>query len=183
MAVARFLRTCPGLSKSIVGDLLGQNTERCLRILDAFTHMFDFSGAASGAVCRKPACRQSWLGSSLQNQQYFPLNAILCSCKQRGCSGDGVDPKVSGQAVVLNPTLKSSWRNKGFYTGICCCPAASVCCRLSLIAALLCPTPCTANQWHTPSLHLTPPPPRQRCALCMSPSMHAPADSWLPPQA
>ncbi len=49
--IARFLRTCPGLSKSIVGDLLGQNTERCLRILDAFTHMFDFSGAASQSLC------------------------------------------------------------------------------------------------------------------------------------
>jgi Sec7-like guanine-nucleotide exchange factor len=46
-AVARFLRTCPGLSKAIIGDLLGQNNERCLRVLDAFTHMFDFSGAAS----------------------------------------------------------------------------------------------------------------------------------------
>lgn len=46
IAVARFLRTCPGLSKAIIGDLLGQNTERALRVLDAFTHMFDFSGAA-----------------------------------------------------------------------------------------------------------------------------------------
>jgi hypothetical protein len=45
VAVARFLRTCPGLSKAIIGDLLGQNTQRCLRVLDAFTHMFDFSGA------------------------------------------------------------------------------------------------------------------------------------------
>ena len=45
VAVARFLRTCPGLSKTIAGDLLGQNNERCLRVLDAFCHMFDFSGA------------------------------------------------------------------------------------------------------------------------------------------
>lgn len=45
VAVARFLRTCPGLSKAIIGDLLGQNNDRCLRVLDAFTHMFDFSGA------------------------------------------------------------------------------------------------------------------------------------------
>lgn len=51
VAVARFLRTCPGLSKSIVGDLLGQNNERCLRILDSFTHMFDFSGRAISRDC------------------------------------------------------------------------------------------------------------------------------------
>ncbi|CAL5223957.1 g6563 [Coccomyxa viridis] len=53
VAIARFLRTCPGLSKSIVGDLLGQNTERCLRILDAFTHMFDFSGMSFEAAIRQ----------------------------------------------------------------------------------------------------------------------------------
>ena len=58
MAIARFLRTCPGLSKSIVGDLLGQNTERCLRILDAFTHMFDFSGAASQSLYFRTASAQ-----------------------------------------------------------------------------------------------------------------------------
>jgi len=52
VAVARFLRTCPGLSKSIVGDLLGQNNERCLRILDSFTHMFDFSGQAISRNCK-----------------------------------------------------------------------------------------------------------------------------------
>lgn len=85
VAVARFLRTCPGLSKSIVGDLLGQNTERCLRILDAFTHMFDFSGEAFGAVCL-PALR-SWLGSILQNSASAAWqNAILykAHCKAAG---------------------------------------------------------------------------------------------------
>ncbi len=46
VAVARFLRTCPGLSKSIIGDMLGQPNERCLGVLNAFTHMFDFSGGA-----------------------------------------------------------------------------------------------------------------------------------------
>ena len=50
VAVARFLRTCPGLSKAIIGDLLGQNNDRCLRVLDAFTHMFDFSGALLASV-------------------------------------------------------------------------------------------------------------------------------------
>ncbi|EIE18456.1 Sec7-domain-containing protein [Coccomyxa subellipsoidea C-169] len=53
VAVARFLRTCPGLSKAIIGDLLGQNTERCLRVLDAFTHMFDFSGMSFEAAIRE----------------------------------------------------------------------------------------------------------------------------------
>ena len=64
MAVARFLRTCPGLSKSIVGDLLGQNNERCLRILDAFTHMFDFSGATLRAVGFPPASNEMGLVSA-----------------------------------------------------------------------------------------------------------------------
>lgn len=62
VAVARFLRTCPGLSKAIIGDLLGQNTERCLRVLDAFTHMFDFSGAPAAAVERTRPCKVSCIG-------------------------------------------------------------------------------------------------------------------------
>ena len=67
VAVARFLRTCPGLSKAITGDLLGQNSGRCLRVLDAFCHMFDFSGArrrtatapqpCAGHACATECCR------------------------------------------------------------------------------------------------------------------------------
>ncbi|CAL8465936.1 g5472 [Coccomyxa elongata] len=53
VAVARFLRSCPGLSKAIIGDLLGQNNDRCLRVLDAFTHMFDFSGMTFEAAIRE----------------------------------------------------------------------------------------------------------------------------------
>ena len=70
VAVACFLRTCPGLSKSIVGDLLGQNNERCLRILESFTHMFDFSGehpllawhaqALPDLLLQLPGCIDIW---------------------------------------------------------------------------------------------------------------------------
>lgn len=40
----RFLRMCPGLSRQIIGDLLGENNERCLRVLECFTASFDFTG-------------------------------------------------------------------------------------------------------------------------------------------
>ena len=56
VAVARFLRTCPGLSKSIIGDMLGQPNQRCLQVLDAFTHMFDFSGGAPAVDHHRAAC-------------------------------------------------------------------------------------------------------------------------------
>ncbi|KAK9807735.1 hypothetical protein WJX72_007547 [[Myrmecia] bisecta] len=42
--VARFLRTCPGLSRTIIGNLLGENNEGCLRVLDEFTRSFSFEG-------------------------------------------------------------------------------------------------------------------------------------------
>ena len=45
-AVARFLRHCPGLSKSSIGELLGEPDEFFLAVLAAFTQTFDFAGAA-----------------------------------------------------------------------------------------------------------------------------------------
>ena len=36
---------CPGLSRQLIGDLLGENNERCLRVLECFTASFDFTGA------------------------------------------------------------------------------------------------------------------------------------------
>ena len=45
--LCRFLRMCPGLSRQIIGDLLGENNERCLRVLECFTASFDFTGLPS----------------------------------------------------------------------------------------------------------------------------------------
>lgn len=45
--LCRFLRMCPGLSRQIIGDLLGENNERCLRVLECYTASFDFRGRQS----------------------------------------------------------------------------------------------------------------------------------------
>lgn len=50
--MARFLRFCPGLSKSTIGELLGENEDFFLEVLDAFTATFDFAGAP--ALCVQP---------------------------------------------------------------------------------------------------------------------------------
>ena len=51
--MARFLRRCPGLSKSTIGELLGDPDDFFLAVLACFTKSFDFAGAqhppASGA--------------------------------------------------------------------------------------------------------------------------------------
>jgi hypothetical protein len=46
--LCRFLRMCPGLSRQLIGDLLGENNERCLRVLECFTASFDFTGEYCG---------------------------------------------------------------------------------------------------------------------------------------
>lgn len=46
-AVAQFLRQCPGLSKSTIGELLGEPAEFWLKVLSAFVATFDFSGVLS----------------------------------------------------------------------------------------------------------------------------------------
>ncbi|KAK9828895.1 hypothetical protein WJX72_002652 [[Myrmecia] bisecta] len=51
-AVARFLRSCPGLSKQTIGELLGENDDFFLQVLDAFTHTFNFQGLAFDAAIR-----------------------------------------------------------------------------------------------------------------------------------
>ncbi|KAK9841755.1 hypothetical protein WJX81_000904 [Elliptochloris bilobata] len=51
-AVARFLRFCPGLSKSIIGELLGENEDFFLEVLDAFTATFDFAGLSFDMAIR-----------------------------------------------------------------------------------------------------------------------------------
>jgi Sec7 domain len=43
-AVAKFLRSCPGLVKSSIGELLGENDDFFLAVLDEFTLTFDFAG-------------------------------------------------------------------------------------------------------------------------------------------
>ena len=37
---------CPGLSRQLIGDILGENNERCLRVLECYTASFDFTGEA-----------------------------------------------------------------------------------------------------------------------------------------
>lgn len=53
LGVARFLRMCPGLSRQLIGDLLGENNERCLRVLECFTASFDFTGLSFEAALRE----------------------------------------------------------------------------------------------------------------------------------
>ena len=57
MAVVRFLRTTPNLSYDIVGELLGEPSERCCQVLELFTDSFDFSGALLAHVAAVK-CRQ-----------------------------------------------------------------------------------------------------------------------------
>ena len=49
--VACFLRHCPGLSKSTIGELLGDPEEFFLSVLAAFTKSFDFTGALHPGQC------------------------------------------------------------------------------------------------------------------------------------
>lgn len=50
-AVARFLRMTPGLSRKVIGDLLGENCERCKRLLMIYASTFEFAGARCLACC------------------------------------------------------------------------------------------------------------------------------------
>ena len=43
-SVARFLYTARGLSKNVIGELLGDPKDFYLKVLDAFVHLFDFKG-------------------------------------------------------------------------------------------------------------------------------------------
>ena len=42
--VARFLRRCPGLSQTTIGELLGEPSEFWLSVLTHFVDTFDFAG-------------------------------------------------------------------------------------------------------------------------------------------
>lgn len=48
--VARFLRFCPGLSKHIIGDLLGEHDDFFLQVLDEFTQTFEFQGESRSSL-------------------------------------------------------------------------------------------------------------------------------------
>ena len=54
----RFLRTTPGLSYQVIGDLVGEHSERCCQLLTLFTDSFDFSGelACMPCSCAPMAC-------------------------------------------------------------------------------------------------------------------------------
>jgi len=60
LLLSRFLRMCPGLSRQLIGDLLGENNERCLRVLECFTASFDFTGLPSRLIGRHGDCAQ-WI--------------------------------------------------------------------------------------------------------------------------
>ncbi|KAK9813749.1 hypothetical protein WJX73_006923 [Symbiochloris irregularis] len=51
-AVARFLRS-PGLSRQVIGDLLGENCEHCKRLLVVFASTFEFRGETFEAALRE----------------------------------------------------------------------------------------------------------------------------------
>lgn len=52
-AVARFLRMTPGLSRKVIGDLLGENCERCKRLLMIYASTFEFAGKPFEAGLRE----------------------------------------------------------------------------------------------------------------------------------
>ncbi len=89
-AVARFLRSTPGLPRALVGDLLGELEPRCLRVLDAFTRSFDFRGArragARPAGLLSPGARVS---SAWATCQHAPR---LRACRHAVRGGDPAAP-------------------------------------------------------------------------------------------
>ena len=48
--VALWLRTCPGLAKTTIGELLGEPSEFWLKVLAHFVGTFDFTGAAAHSI-------------------------------------------------------------------------------------------------------------------------------------
>ena len=89
-AVARFLRSTPGLPRALVGDLLGELEPRCLRVLDAFTRSFDFRGARQArgrpAGLLSPGARVS---SAWATCQHAPR---LRACRHAVRGGDPAAP-------------------------------------------------------------------------------------------
>jgi len=90
-AVARFLRSTPGLPRALVGDLLGELEPRCLRVLDAFTRSFDFRGAR---LCETSSLKQhSEIGDAILPSQSAPAGRrALCQV----AVGWGRGPAVPG---------------------------------------------------------------------------------------
>ena len=54
-----FLRTTQGLSYAVIGEMIGDSSERCQAVLDQFTASFNFTGAAQ-SICSARCCLQ-WL--------------------------------------------------------------------------------------------------------------------------
>ncbi|KAF8061912.1 hypothetical protein HT031_004172 [Scenedesmus sp. PABB004] len=52
LAIGHFLRVCPGLNKTTIGELLGEPDQFFLKVLDAFTSTFDFGGLSFDAGLR-----------------------------------------------------------------------------------------------------------------------------------
>lgn len=50
--LGRFLRACPGLNKTSIGELLGEPADFYLKVLDAYTQSFDFRGVKFDAAIR-----------------------------------------------------------------------------------------------------------------------------------
>ena len=69
-AVARFLRMTPGLSRKVIGDMLGENCDHCKRLLLVFSYTFEFKGA------QPPPCSGRHASCSLMQE------AACCSCKR-----------------------------------------------------------------------------------------------------
>lgn len=43
-AIAKFLRVCPDLDKTMIGELLGDAKEFYINVLECYTDLFDFTG-------------------------------------------------------------------------------------------------------------------------------------------
>lgn len=74
-AVSRFLRT-PGLSRQVIGDLLGENCEHCKRLLVVFASTFEFRGQPSRLIQL-----QHKIAESLR---LWEVDALVVACCQPG---------------------------------------------------------------------------------------------------
>ena len=109
-AVARFLRSCPGLNKQTIGELLGEHDDFFLEVLRYFTETFDFTGDPSLSLA---LCIEDTFSRDPSFQPF-----ILLTCDQHLCLTVFflcvAFPAVGGDALSLSSTatwLCLSWVN------------------------------------------------------------------------
>ena len=98
--MCRFLRMCPGLSRQIIGDLLGENNERCLRVLECFTASFDFTGLPPKFKLPPPPTHLGLLASGKSD----PTDPALPASKFSGlCSQIESSPTLEAESQSCRP--------------------------------------------------------------------------------